>query len=239
MATRKLLEKKIIVVANIGGLAETKFKLKVGSIVTAVKNNPTYVPNIVPSPEEVELELKNLDDLFINRGILSNLQKTNTINIEKSIYRLENIINSRWVNQVQNAPGITIARIIRLGLGIKGHINGKTKDVVGKASNSNPIITSVESKHHLQHTIHIFNSANGKTAKPADAKSLEIYMQIGGEMPTDTSKMHREGSAINGKYKETFKAEDLYKLVYYAAVYISKETLKPMIFSPVFIAVIQ
>lgn len=239
MATRKLLEKKVIVVANISDLAENKFKLKVGSIVTAVKNNPTYVPNIVPTPDDVELELKNLDDLIINRGILSNMQKTNTISIEKSIYKLENIINSRWVNQVQNAPGITIAKIVRLGLGIKGLINGKTKDVVGNASKSIPIITSVESKHHLQHTINILNSANGKTGKPADAKLMEVYMQIGGEMPTDISKMQRAGFATNGKYKQTFKAEDLYKLVYYAAVYISKQTLKPMTMSQVCIAVIQ
>lgn len=239
MATRKLLVKKIIVVVKLSDLTEIKFKEKVRNIITAMGNNPTYVPNIYPSAADMELEYTNMDDLFKQRGVLATLQKANTASIENAMYKIGSTITSRWANQVQNAPGITLAKIVKLCMDAKGLVNGKTKVVVGKASNSNPIITSVESKHHLQHTINIINSANGKTGKPADANSLNVYMQIGGEMPTDINKMRSAGIATNGKYTEKFKAEDLYKLVYYIAVYISKETLKPMIISPVFIAVIQ
>ena len=95
-------------------------------------------------------------------------------------------------------------------------------------------------RKHLQHKLHIINSLSGKHKLLADAKRIEIYMQVGGTAPTDYTTMGRSvGDAKRSVFVSNFVAANLNAIVYYVAVCISKTTGLVIAQSPVAIATVN
>ena len=234
--------KKLIITSNLSGKHGARFIEKADTMVKGVVDNSTIVPAIDPATTVVEAKLVAMGALIASRTTHENTAKEITVQILAMEADIDNDITSQWVGQVQKAVKGDLAKVKLLGFGAKGIYTGKTpaKAIVGNAYDSFPAIIEIDFKVHLRHIVLTRNSANGKKATPKDARSLEIYMQIGGlTPPTETSKMSHLGSATRGNIVHTFDEADLGKIVYYIAVYIDRKTKKQLILSPVMSATIN
>ena len=229
LATKKKLDKKLIVTVNLKGLSGPKFQSKVTAMATAAHNNPNVVPGLTPTPDDVLTMIGDRENLVLQREALRKSLKSVTEKIHKADTAIKDVITSKWANTVQNTIGTDVGKAKLLGFGIKGVDNGHSDDLVGKASESFPHFSEIEISGSLRHILHIRNNITGKAKLPPDAKHINIYQQIGGDEPTDISQMKYIGIATSGKYVADFKPEDKGKTVYYIAVYIDKKTLKPLV----------
>jgi len=242
MTYKRVLKKELIVISNLKGLKMGDFTKKVKGYCTAHTDNPTIVTNLSPTTTVVEAKIESIIEIEAERTEIfkSYMQKTNLMN---SIKRdVTNDINNGWCNQVQNAVAGDTSKVILLGYGIKGIINGASpaNALIGRAMESYPSISKIVSTISCQHKIFTRNSATGKVKLPSDAKSIEIYMQIGGlTPPTEIKNMSHLGSCTRGNLINKFDTADIGKIVYYIAVYMDKKTKKPIGFSHVASAMVN
>ena len=240
MTSKKILNKEMEVIAGISGTPiGTQLKTAEG-ICDAIIANPT-VATVTPTALSVKTKIAGILLLEIEKT--DYMKKVNSITeqINAETREVRVTINSQWCSQVQATPGITAADVLLIGMKIKGEgAGGVEAKVVNKASESNPLISKIESNLHMKHKIHIINSAKGNKGIPPDASACIVYMQIGGTtLPTDIDKMTYVGKISNGSITRDFKPEDVGKIVYYIAVYIDLKTDEPMIYSPVASALIN
>ena len=208
----------------------------------AATNHPLIAPDLVPLPADIKLKADAITVTIGERAALQAQVKAKTASISAAKSELTNLINNNWAPQAQIAIKGDLELAKELDWFIKGIYTGgaPVKSIVGSIDESYPGITKIITSNHLEHKVFTRNSANGKTGVPKDAKSIEIYMQIGGTtLSTDILKMSHLGSASNGNLKVNFSAEDLGKTVYYIAVYIDMKTKKAKILSPVVSAVVS
>ena len=238
--SKKKLIKKLVVTSNLHKLSKGNFSTKSKSIANAFIANPTYVTNLDPLPEIVLTEIQKFDDLGVNGKTLSDALKENSKSLIAQKGVILDIVNDNWIIQVQMAVKGDIAKVLKLGLGVKGVDNGTVPAIVGKVVDSHPIISQTDTNVHQQHTLHIINSDTGSKKQPADAISTYIYQLVGGTTaPTGISQMSYKGLVSKGKYINKFDSSDLGKVVYYIAVYVNKKTLELMESSPVSSAIIN
>jgi len=237
--SKKKLIKKLVVTSNLHKLSKGNFSSKSKSIANAFIANPTYVTNIDPLPETVLTEIQKYDDLGVNGKTLSNALKENSKNMIAQKGVILDIVNDNWIIQVQMAVKGDVAKVLKLGLGVKGVDNGTVPALVGKVVDSHPIISQTDTNVHQQHTLHIINSETGSKKQPVDAISTYIYQLIGTTAPTSISQMSYKGIVNKGKYINKFDSLDLGKVVYYIAIYVNKKTLELMEPSPVSSAIIN
>ncbi len=237
----KKLIKKLIVVSGIAGLRLTDFVLKVGGFATAATANPTIAPDLDPTPVALKLSVDALEKKIEDRVELEKQVKAKTVAINNAVEEITTDINDGWCLQIQEAVNGDVEKVKLLGFSIKGEgTGGVSTEIVGRASSSNAIISSIDSNAHMEHTIHVINSANGSVGVPPDAKSINIYMQVGGTVPpNDIDKMTYLGTIKRGKFVKEFTQDDIGKTVYYIVVYISRKTEKPMRYSPVVSATVN
>jgi len=237
--SKKKLIKKLVVTSNLHKLSKGNFSTRSKSIANAFIANPTYVTNLNPLPETVLTEIQNYDDLAVNGKSLSDAVKENSKIMIAQRGVILDIINDNWVTQVQMAVKGDVAKVLKLGLGVKGVDNGTVPALVGKVVDSHPIISQTDTNVHQQHTLHIINSETGSKKQPVDAISTYIYQLIGTTAPTSISQMSYKGIVNKGKYINKFDSLDLGKVVYYIAIYVNKKTLELMEPSPVSSAIIN
>ncbi|MEI6823445.1 MAG: hypothetical protein WCL51_16055 [Bacteroidota bacterium] len=237
--SKKKLIKKLVVTSNLHKLSKGKFSTKSKSIANALIANPTYVTNIDPLPETVLTEIQKFDDLGVNGKTLSDALKENSKCLIDQKGVILDMVNDNWIIQVQMAVKGDIAKVLKLGFGVKGVDNGTVPAIVGKVVDSHPIISQTDTNVHQQHTLHIINSETGSKKQPADAISTYIYQLIGTTAPSSINQMSYKGIVSKGKYINKFDSLDLGKVVYYIAIYVNKKTLELMEPSPVSSAIIN
>ena len=240
MASKKIKDKEMEVVAGITGKPIAIQLETADGICDAMIANPT-IATVTPAPLSIKTKIAGIFTMQTEKeGITKTLNSINE-QINAATREVRTVINSQWCGQVQATPGITAANIKLLGLRLKGEgAGGTTAQVINKASESNPIISKIESNTHLHHIIHVINSAKGNPGIPPDANACNVYVQIGGTVPpTDIDKMTYIGKIINGKIARDFNPEDVGKIAYYIAVYIDRKTEESMIYSPVASALIN
>ena len=237
--TQKKLVKIAEPTANLSGLNDGDFIVKADGYGQAMLNKPLIVPGIKPTAVELIAEVDDWKVLQQEREqiLKDSIAKTEEMAAKRS--KINHIIAKEWLGQVQIACKGDIALYKELGYGTKGVDNGTSTEVVGKASESTPIITNIEINSYLQHKVHISNNMSMSEAVPADASALYLYEQIGGVEPLTTAGMQFLGAVKNAKFITEFQPEDLGKTVYYMAVYIDRKTNKPLTLSPVAKAVIN
>ena len=204
--------------------------------------NSTIVPDLDPTPLEIKTKTAAITKAVAERTFMESalLAKTVTINNYKS--DLTNLINNVWAPYAQIACAGDAEKAKLLAWYSKGVDTGEAdaKAIVGSVTDSYPSIQKIDSSNHLMHKAFIRNSASGKRGVPLDAKSTELYMQIGGlTPPVDYKTMQHVGAVTNGNRVINFDAADLGKPVYYLALYIGQKSKVAMIQSPVMSAVIS
>ena len=228
------------VVAGMSGTPIGNQIVTAEAICDGIIANPT-VATVLPAPLTIKTKLGVIKGWGEEKKQASNLLKSINEKINAGVREVRIVINGPWCSQVEATPGITAAGVKLINMRVKGEVtDGVDTKVVGRASNSNPMIAKIETDVHMKHTIHIINSVSGKVGVPDDAESLIIYMQVGGvEPPTDINKMTYLGKVKRGKYVNGFTQDDVGKTVYYICVYTEHKTEKAMTYSPVAIAVVN
>ena len=224
----KKLNKKLIVTSNLKGKNRLQFVKAVNIKIKAATDNNAIVPDLDPTPVQMQAKSDNLSGLLSLHKSLQAQMKSVIEQISQAKDDITNDINSGWVPYVQKKIAGDESKAKLLGYGVKGIDNGHSDEVVGKASNSCPFISRIDVNVHLQHTVFILNTESGKKKLPDDARQVDIYVQIGGEPPIGIKSMTYLGQAYRGKFINNFETADAGKTVYYIAVYISKKTRKPL-----------
>lgn len=237
--TDKILNKDVIVVADLSGLSMKDKTERIGVMAQAMIDNPEIVPTISPSGEIVSTGVETLNAKIHKHKSMTETLTAFTVEINGDLKKLSNTIIKGWVSQVEEACAGDIEKIYKLCFGVKNTKSKITTNTKGKVTNSYPIITGIDAKIHLVHILHIINSATQSVAKPIDALQICVYGQIDGVEPTDVNKMLNWGIVERGNFKYTFDPADIDKAVYYMAGYISKKTKKIEVASPVFKAFIS
>ncbi len=230
------LNKDVIVTADLSGLSIKDKLAKIGVYGKLMTDKPTIVTGIIPTGAAVTTKVGLVEAKMLKHKALEEDLVALTLEINNDIKELSDIIVKEWVPQVQKACAGDIILINELGFGVKNTKVLLTSATKGRVTNSNPIISDVDTTNHLKHGISVINSKTRRIAKPLDALQTNIYGQIGGVIPTDVSKMVTFGIIVRGSYIHEFADEDFGKPVYYIAAYISKKTRKPVAVSPVFSA---
>ncbi len=236
MATPKKLIKELILISGLRGLSILSFIKRILCLSDAATANPTIAPNLDPTPAVIQAKADAVTLMLSERAALLVAYKAKTERINAAISELLKLINNKWAPQAQKAVAGNLKLAKLLAWYIKGIYTGEApaNALVGSALDSYPGITKIDSSDHLQHKVFTRNSANGMQGVPKDAKSIEIYQQIGGDAPpTDIKKMSHMGPAFRGNFKTTSKAADISKTVYYIAVYFGKKSKTALIQSPV------
>jgi len=239
MATPKKLIKELILISGLRGLNFSDFIKRVLGLSNAAIKNPTIAPNLDPTPAVIKAKADAFNLLLSERIAIAIAYKAKTVCINTAKSELLRLINYSWAHQAQTAVAGKADLASKLGWFVKGIYTGEATVVVGMVNDSCPIINHVDNKVHLEHTVSIVNNLTGKPKLAKGAGRIEVYMQIGGDTaPNDISKMSHLGTATRGKYHKKFNVEDLYKPVYYMAVYINKKNQKTMTQSQVHKAII-
>ena len=237
--TNKILNKDVIVVADLSGLSMKDKTERIGVLAQAMIDNPEIVPTISPSGVVVSASVEDINAKILLHKSMTEVLSAFTFEINGDLKKISDTIIKGWVPQVDKACAGDIEKIYKLCFGVKNTKSKITTKTKGKVTNSYPIITSVDGKIHLVHRLHIINSATQSTAKPIDALQVCVYGQIGGVEPTDVNKMLNWGIVERGNFEYTFDPADADKAVYYMAGYISNKTKKVVVASPVFKAFIS
>jgi len=230
--------KDVIVVADLSGLSNKDKVEKIGVYGTLMTDNPLIVPNISPTGAILTTKVGLIEEMMLKHKTIEEVLIALTKEIKKQIKEASDIVVKEWVPQVQKACNGNIVDITTLGFGVKNSKVLITPATRGRITNSNPIISNIDTSTHLKHDIFVINSKTGKLAKPVDALQTNVYGQIGGVAPNDVNKMVTFGIIDRGNYLHEFDPADLGKPVYYMAAYLSKKTRKPVAVSPLFSAFI-
>ena len=246
MTSKKVLNKKLILTADFTGLTLEEKLSKQTDMVKAQIANPTLVPGLNPTATSLQTQIVALTDpntgLIHQRSVLLAQVHALTAQINKAETTIKDIIVSQWMPQVQNALTGTANAISNAALllfGIKGQTGGSTTGagVMEKAADTAPVIAKIDNQHNKQ-TLHIHNNLTGKTGHPKNVLRVDVYGQTGGTAPTDLAGLIANGggwlgTAKRGKFISPLTTANAGKTEYYIAVYIDKETLKPIAYSTV------
>lgn len=239
-----LIQKKVILTANMGGLTEVEKSNKEMQMATSHQTNIALVPGLNPAPTSVISMINAQNALFTERDNLREQMKQITAQIHANDVTITNIFVEQWPSQVKIAIGNDPVKAKLLGWGIKnfdsGHIPTGTALAKEIVLASRPEIIRIDINVHVQQSIHIVNNISGKRRLPKGILRIDIYGQTGGTMPTDYSLMGRPlGQSSRGKFVHTFTLADVGKIQYYIAVYVDRKTKKPVAQSPVASAMIN
>ena len=242
MSTKKKLIKELILVSGLTGLPLPDYVKRVDVLADAAIANSTIVPDLDPTPLEIKTRTAGITKAVGERTLMESAVLAKTAAINKDRSELTNLINNVWAPYSQIACAGDAEKAKLLAWYSKGVDTGEAdaKAIVGSVTDSYPSIQKIDSSNHLMHTANIRNSASGKRGVPLDAKSTELYMQIGGlTPPVDYRTMQHVGAVLNGNRVINFDAADIGKPVYYLAVYIGLKSKIAMIQSPVKSAVVS
>ena len=228
----------VIVVADLSGLSNKDKVEKIGVYGTLMTDNPLIVPNISPTGAILTTKVGLIEEMMLKHKTIEEILIALTKEIKKQIKEASDIVVKEWVPQVHKACNGNIVDITTLGFGVKNSKVLITPATRGRITNSNPIISNIDTSVHLKHDIFVINSKTVKLAKLVDALQTNVYGQIGGVVPNDVNKMVTFGIIDRGNYLHEFDPADLGKPVYYMAAYLSKKTRKPVAVSPLFSAFI-
>ena len=232
------LEKDVIVVADLSGIPAKQKVEKIGVYANLMTDNPTIVANISPTAAVLQTKVDLINAKFVKHKTMEEALMAFTKEINKDVKEASDVVVKEWVGQVSKACAGNILLIEKLGFGVKNTKVKLTTATRGRVTNSNPIISEVDSSVPNRHKIFVINSKTGKAGKPADALQTSVYGQIGGVTPNDVNKMITFGIIDRGVYIHDFDPADKGKVVFYIIAYISKKTKKAVAFSPVFMAYI-
>ncbi|MEI6852851.1 MAG: hypothetical protein WCL06_08415 [Bacteroidota bacterium] len=208
----------------------------------AIKNahaaNPTYVPGLTPTTDDVDDLLVAAQKLLDKKADLEEQLKANTKQIADANDKLVDIFVSKWATQTQAAIGMNQDKAVLLGYQIKGQ-----KQVEPPTESTVPLISDIDISVHGKHTLSILNALTGKKALPAGILRTDIYGQTGGTTPADLTQLIANGGgylgeAVRGKFVNTFSNDKAGETEFYIAVYILKSTKKPFTQSKVVSALI-
>ena len=242
MSTKKKLNKELILVSGLTGLPLPDYVKRVDVLADVAIANPLIAPDLDPTPIAIKAKSAGITKAVGERTLMESAVLSKTVYINKEKSELTNFINNSWAPDAQKACAGDAEKAKLLAWYSKGIDTGEAdaKAIVGSVTDSYPSIQKIDSSNHLMHTAHIRNSASGKRGLPLDAKSTELYMQIGGlTPPVDYKTMQHVGAVINGSRIINFDAADIGKPVYYIALYIGKKSKIAMIQSPVMSAVVS
>ena len=246
MASKKVLNKKLILTADFQGKTQEEKLTKETDMVKAQIANPTLVPTLNPTAAAVQADIVAITDpntgLIHQRAVLEAQTKALTLQINKGIEDLKNIIVDQWMPQTQTALTATPAlaavaesNAALLLFGVKGQATGHGTTTIANTARtaaSAPVIAKIDNLHNQQ-TLHIHNNITGKIGHPKDILRVDVYGQTGGTQPADLAALIANGggwlgTAKRGKFVYTPTTANMGKTEYYIAVYIDKTTLKPI-----------
>jgi len=237
----KKLIKELILISGLKGLTSEDFVKRIIELAQAAKDNPEIAPDLDPETGVIFSKANAITTAIAKRTAELVIVKATTVEINAGKSELVDLMNNSWAPQAQKAVAGNFKDARTLAWYIKGIYTGEAPEnaIVGNAANSYPSINKIDSSVHLQHTVFTRNSASGKAGLPKDAKSIEVYMQIGGlTPPVDIKSMSHLGSTTGGNFTNNFEAADIGKTVYYIVVYFDKKTKKALTLSPVMSAVV-
>jgi hypothetical protein len=214
--------KKLILTTNFKDMTVEEIIAKIKAMIKAEVDNPTYVPDIKPAPDEVTTKLTQVENLTLANKVLMQQHKDNTGKIKDIIKDVKNDMTSKWANQAQNAPNMDKNRAASLGFGVKGIDDGHAEPEV-TVTNSHPGIQKIDLNSPQVHTLFFRNNITGKRGLPKDAREIEVYAFIGAEPPDDYKKMTYLGPAVKGKYINRFTPDQAGQTVWYFAIYAPRK----------------
>jgi hypothetical protein len=249
MASKKVVNKKIVVTSNLNNLSETELEKSFDKLQTAAANAPGGLV-LNPTPAAVLTQINARKALITDRENHLALAKQDTENIGKADTTLKNIFTSQWANQIQNFAGITVAQIKAMAYGVKG-ISGGTAETtsvmeMSKTVTSAPVIVKVDTDVIGEQIAHIHNNITGKRGHGKDILRVDVYAQYGGTLPANLAALQAAGGQLLGTAERgvyinpiVTTAANKNTNVYYIAVYVGKKTKKIVAQSVVFTAVIK
>ncbi|MEI8203720.1 MAG: hypothetical protein WCH34_11940 [Bacteroidota bacterium] len=224
----KKLKKKLILVLNFAGLTVKQKIEKMTAIKTAHADNPTIVPNLLPTTTTVEDLITEVYGLFAEHDVVAGQLTTITSKINQKTDALVDIYVSKWATETQIAIAGDETLAKKLNYDIKGDVAPS-----GKLEDTAPSIIEISNNKHGWHDLKIINIDSQKKRLPKGALRIDIYGQTGGTEPTDLASLIANGGgylgeATKGKFRHEFPSGNKGKTEFYIAVYISKKTKKPV-----------
>jgi len=255
---KKKLAKKFILTADLHGKTQEDTLAKETDMVKAQIANPTLVPGLNPTAATVQGQITAITDpntgLIHQRSVLEAQTKALTLQINKGIEDIRDIIIDDWMPQTQSAltatPALALTAASNAALllfGVKGVSGGAAQAtniaLMSKTATSAPVIVKIDTDVAGEHILHIHNNITGKRGHPADVSEVDIYAQTGGTQPANLAALQAAGGQILG---EAERGVYIYVIpttvaknttIYYIAVYKGKKTKKTVAQSVVATAV--
>jgi hypothetical protein len=182
---KKVLNKKLILTTDFQGLTLEGKLAKQTNMVKAQLANPTLVAGLSPTAAIVQASITAITDpntgLIHQRALLEAQTQALTLQINKGVTAIKDIIVSQWMPQTQTALTGTANAVSNAALllfGIKGTITGHAGATVGdtaKTAASAPVIAKIDTDVAGQHTLHIQNNITGKHSHPKDVLRVDVY----------------------------------------------------------------
>ena len=243
---KKVLSKKIILIANFQGLTLEEKLQKLTNMALAQAGNPTLVPGINPTVAAVQAEIALIDDpntgYIHQRAVSEALTKSLTLKINESEKAIQDIVMDDWMPQTQSAltatPALTLTAASNAALllfGVKGVAGGaaQSTSVMDMAKNitSAPVIVKIDTDVAGEHILHIHNNLTGKRGHPKDVE-VDVYAQNGGTQPASLAALQAAGGQILGEAERGVYINQIpatvasNTIIWYIAVYKSEKTKK-------------
>jgi hypothetical protein len=216
------LIKKFILTALLKNISEALFRTRTRKIVKAQIDNP--VAGLSPTPAQGQDLIDDLDEAYVKRETLIEQQLQNSEDIIKIKKKVNDMIVSDWMPDVQKFCNGDAGLAKSYGFGIKGEYDGEAPPPV-TVKTSFPSIVNVSGIMHLQATLEIVNSVSQEIVMPDDAKSIDIYEYVGENLPDGNYRktMQYVGQSSRGKYTAHFDSADAGKYVWLLAAYMPKK----------------
>ncbi|MEI8202529.1 MAG: hypothetical protein WCH34_05925 [Bacteroidota bacterium] len=225
--TEPILEHKLIVTTNQKGMTTQETLQDSKDKYNAAIANPTIVPNLDPTPTEVNVEILKLVTFINEQDALRTALKGKTSEVNSQVKLIKNIFVSRWANEIQNADEITVAKVKKMKFGVKGVDDGHSEPE-WTVENSLPSIIKVINTSSLHYELEIINDGTKGVGLPKGADGLYILLFIGDTEPTDISQMQNLGMAGRGKFPFTFPAAKKGLNAFFSAAYLNKKNKRYM-----------
>ncbi len=221
------MEKKLIVVADMGHQTDLEFVKEVDLKAQSMIDNAGIVTNPNPTGLAVQGKATDMSKEIKARDLLLSEAQQKTTNIAGMRRDLTNILTSKWAPQIQDAVDGDEGKVELLRFRVKGK-----KLPAPPEPDSNPVFTKIDVNVNGQHTIYIINSFTQKKALPKGILRIDIYGQTGGNTPANLTELIANGGgylgqATKGKFVNVFNNQKTGTVEYYIAVYVSGKTKKP------------
>ena len=232
------MEKKVVVVADMGSLSDTDFATESDLKSQAMNDNPGIVPTISPTAAVVQSKAADMKKEMKDRDLLVSEAQQKTSNIEAMRKDLTNIFTSQWAFQIQDAVAGDEGKVEVLRFKVKGKTPAPPPE-----PDSMPLVSKIDINVAGQHTLYLINSITHKKALPSGILRIDIYGQSGGTLPANLAELIANGGgylgqAVGGKYVNVFTDQKTGTVEYYIAVYVSSKTKNPFSYSKTARAVI-